>query len=199
MYGVCKVCGCTDTNACVGGCYWVDAGHTLCSRCAHVSERVISKKRFEKETPGQHKHPRGEKTCSLCAKTFEGYGNNPEPFTGETCCDECNSKYVIPLRASDFLITKSTGYALLFTEEGDIELIQPKTSAYFTLEELQKAVGGLIELYPALFLNKLIICDEEGILKKRKQNRLFRKLTGIGLLGSVLLCPKAIFEKPEED
>lgn len=73
MYGVCKVCGCTDTNACVGGCYWVDAGHTLCSRCAHVSERVISKKRFEKETPGQHKHPRGEKTCSLCAKTFEGY------------------------------------------------------------------------------------------------------------------------------
>lgn len=67
------MCGCTDTNACVGGCYWVDAGHTLCSRCAHVSERVISKKRFEKETPGQHKHPRGEKTCSLCAKTFEGY------------------------------------------------------------------------------------------------------------------------------
>lgn len=31
--GVCRVCGCTDLEACDGGCSWVDAAHTLCSEC----------------------------------------------------------------------------------------------------------------------------------------------------------------------
>lgn len=29
---VCRVCGCTDDNACEGGCYWVE--ENLCSACA---------------------------------------------------------------------------------------------------------------------------------------------------------------------
>jgi hypothetical protein len=43
----CFVCGCTNSHACPGGCYWVarvlgeklktDVG-PLCSRCAHVLE-----------------------------------------------------------------------------------------------------------------------------------------------------------------
>ena len=32
--GRCMVCGCTDHWGCAVGCWWVDAGHTLCSRCA---------------------------------------------------------------------------------------------------------------------------------------------------------------------
>ena len=28
----CKICGCTDYNACEGGCYWV--AEELCSKCA---------------------------------------------------------------------------------------------------------------------------------------------------------------------
>lgn len=38
--GVCRMCGCTDHSACKmpasanGACRWVDASHTLCSRCA---------------------------------------------------------------------------------------------------------------------------------------------------------------------
>lgn len=34
---VCRVCGCTDDNACPGGCYWVEDPECigdLCSRCA---------------------------------------------------------------------------------------------------------------------------------------------------------------------
>ena len=31
---MCRVCGCTDLFGCVGGCGWVNATHTLCSRCA---------------------------------------------------------------------------------------------------------------------------------------------------------------------
>lgn len=36
-YGTCKICRCTDYNACVhpdeGSCYWVDDTHELCSAC----------------------------------------------------------------------------------------------------------------------------------------------------------------------
>lgn len=37
-YGVCKKCGCTDTDPCFnpehGNCWWVDESHELCSHCA---------------------------------------------------------------------------------------------------------------------------------------------------------------------
>ena len=37
-YGVCKKCGCTDTDPCYhpnwGNCWWVDDTHELCSHCA---------------------------------------------------------------------------------------------------------------------------------------------------------------------
>jgi len=36
-YGVCKICGCTDNNACYhpghGNCFWVDDDHDICSHC----------------------------------------------------------------------------------------------------------------------------------------------------------------------
>lgn len=38
MYGVCKVCGCTENDPCFhpdwGMCSWVDDTHELCSHCA---------------------------------------------------------------------------------------------------------------------------------------------------------------------
>lgn len=39
--GICSVCGCTETNACVdvdyGACWWTDDEETLCSHCAPPS------------------------------------------------------------------------------------------------------------------------------------------------------------------
>lgn len=29
----CKICGCTDSCACPGGCYWVNDEKTICSAC----------------------------------------------------------------------------------------------------------------------------------------------------------------------
>ena len=42
-----------------------------------------------------------KKTCCICEKQFEGFGNNPWPVCefGE-CCDECNASVVIPARIS---------------------------------------------------------------------------------------------------
>lgn len=38
MYGVCKICGCTENDPCYhpdwGMCWWVDDTHELCSHCA---------------------------------------------------------------------------------------------------------------------------------------------------------------------
>lgn len=33
LRGICRDCACTDDEACLGGCSWVDLTHTLCSRC----------------------------------------------------------------------------------------------------------------------------------------------------------------------
>lgn len=136
--------------------------------------------------------------CSICRKPFEGYGNNPAPLPGDSCCDGCNRSYVIPLRLVQIKITRESKSAVIFKEDGTVSTVTPK-GKYYTLEELQALVGGLIEIYPARYLDHLIVCDEEGIIKNRKLNVPFKQLTSIGLLGNVLLVPESIFEEPEEE
>ena len=131
--------------------------------------------------------------CSICKKSFEGYGNNPSPFSGKVCCGDCNQNYVVPLRI--YQITKEPKNAVLFKDDGTVTTVTPK-NGYFTLEELQSLVEGYIELYPARYLNHYIVCDEEGMLKRKKRNESCRSLTGIGLLGNILLCPEKIIEEP---
>lgn len=36
--------------------------------------------------------------CCICNKEFTGFGNNAQPYKEGICCNECNSKYVIPKR-----------------------------------------------------------------------------------------------------
>ena len=36
--------------------------------------------------------------CSICGKSYKGYGNNAFPIDWGRCCNECNDKFVIPLR-----------------------------------------------------------------------------------------------------
>jgi hypothetical protein len=40
--------------------------------------------------------------CSLCDEDKPGYGNNPYPLAGESCCDACNITKVIPARMGGF-------------------------------------------------------------------------------------------------
>lgn len=39
-----------------------------------------------------------EKTCCICGCEFSGFGNKPDPFPGERCCDDCDNRFVIPAR-----------------------------------------------------------------------------------------------------
>lgn len=42
--------------------------------------------------------PEERKTCCVCGDFFTGWGNNPEPFKGESACDNCNDSFVTPAR-----------------------------------------------------------------------------------------------------
>jgi hypothetical protein len=44
-----------------------------------------------------------KKTCCICGKEFEGYGNNPAPVMDDgVCCDACNMNKVIPTRMEKY-------------------------------------------------------------------------------------------------
>lgn len=40
------------------------------------------------------------KVCCICATEYTEFGNNPEPLgeLPERCCDDCNHRFVIPMR-----------------------------------------------------------------------------------------------------
>ena len=38
------------------------------------------------------------KKCDLCEKQFEGHGHGTHPFKGSVCCDEYNTRLVVPMR-----------------------------------------------------------------------------------------------------
>lgn len=93
----------------------------------------------------------------------------------------------------EYLGMKNPPYALLFEENGDVSILTPKGKT-FTLKELQTAIGGCIELYPNRFKDRLVVCDEEGLIKNRPINPIFTHISGISLVGNVLLCPEEMFE-----
>jgi len=136
------------------------------------------------------------KNCDICGIQINGHGNNPAPFTGDVVCDKCNENIVVPLRVYE--IVKEPSSALLFKVNGAVAVLKPKDK-YFTIKELQTAVGGLIEVYPRKLNGHMIVCNEEGLLMDLPINELFEKYSGITLVGDILLCPLIIFEEPWSD
>ena len=59
--------------------------------------------------------------CSICGKRFEGLGNNPSPFLGERCCDECDNTVVIPVRL--FLSGARKGQMLVVNPNGNMIIV----------------------------------------------------------------------------
>ena len=49
------------------------------------------------------------KTCCICERTFNEWGNNPAPCASiedGPCCDACNMNYVIPARMRDLFVDR---------------------------------------------------------------------------------------------
>ncbi|CCV64707.1 hypothetical protein BN85411300 [Alteracholeplasma palmae J233] len=134
--------------------------------------------------------------CIIIEKGIIGDEHSALPISDGKCSSEANYNAVIPYR--EYLAGKNKQNVLLLTTDGTFRLVKPK-GKYFVLEELQKLVNGMIEFYPRHINNNIIICNEEGLMKKMPYNRLDKLILDIDLVGPVLIvsekmrltvCPK---------
>ena len=89
--------------------------------------------------------------------------------------------------------------ALLYKADGTEEAVRPKDGRKFTLEELQRMVGGYIEVVP-LSEGRLMVLNEEGKLKGLPMNRAASVFalphigTGDFIVGDALVCDVALLD-----
>lgn len=76
-----------------------------------------------------------KKKCVICGKEFEGYGNNASPVKDGLCCDECNTKVVIPARLKDSQLKEETG-----DKEKEEKKENPKEESAENVSETEKPV-----------------------------------------------------------
>lgn len=84
--------------------------------------------------------------------------------------------------------------AIIIKINGEKENTEPENSNVFTLEELQKAVGGYIELVSITtgeHAGKLMVVDEEGKLKTDAQlNEEASRIAGKVIVGQVIIIDR---------
>lgn len=111
--------------------------------------------------------------CSICGKEFQGYGNNAQPVDDGRCCNDCNSRLVIPFRMY-------SGRLQEIKKNGESEVLEIKSRIYndvtfyyikeeriltdnkkmlvkdITLKDLKSAINKLETLY---YFYIYLICD----------------------------------------
>lgn len=130
-------------------------------------------------------------TCALCGRKITGKGNNPAPFSGDVCCNQCNDNAVVPLRA---YLNGAQPKTLLTIEPNGVMIYVDVEEEEASLKELQTLVGGYIEVYPKDDDRFVFIVDEEGLLKDKEYNHLANQLFGIDVVGPLVVCPKELFK-----
>lgn len=136
------------------------------------------------------------KKCGICNQPLNGMGNNSMPFRYHgRCCDSCNENVILPMR---IFMLGDAQQALKIETDGHITTIKPKDEK-FTLEEMQEAVGGYIEVYPKASsiygIDKFVfLVDEEGYLKHLSHNTLAFELFNLNCVGTLLVIPKRLFD-----
>ena len=84
--------------------------------------------------------------------------------------------------------------ATIIKISGEKENIEPADGKTFTLVELQKAVGGYIQIVPlnqGEYVGKLMIVDEDGLLKiDAKLNNEASRIAGQRIVGKVIIIKR---------
>lgn len=76
----------------------------------------------------------------------------------------------------------------LYKMDGSQETVTPSVGKKFSLEELQKYVGGFIELIPAYTrIPGIVYANEDGLLLRLPFNEVASRLVGRSLVGDVLV------------
>ena len=130
------------------------------------------------------------KTCNICGKDIIGYGNNSDPINCGLVCDDCNIDYVIPLRI--FMSGYINEKVLLVKTNCELDIVEIDIKN--TLKELQKLVGGLIEIYPKEDDKFFYVVDEEGICKNKEYNILAKTMFNIDVVGDLVVCVKELIK-----
>lgn len=76
----------------------------------------------------------------------------------------------------------------LWRTDGSQEVVLPANGKSFMLEELQRFVGGYIELVPGCRRDKPAYCNEEGRLRGLPFNELASHVFRQELVGDVIVC-----------
>ena len=93
-----------------------------------------------------------------------------------------------------------TKKAILIPVEGEEQELTPKDGKYFSLEEMQKIVGGYIEIV-GLGEGLVLVCNEEGkidgkSLPNARATKVWQKHYGATdvIYGDVLVCDYSFIE-----
>lgn len=138
--------------------------------------------------------------CFCGKKIMVREAHNAKPLRDEYSCKECNVKAVIPLRLFLFFKNRKGNKmdSALWVKTDGVKLLKPH-GEYFTLEELQTAVGGYIETIASPLDGCIAVVNEDGLLKGLPRNTLYEQMFGRRLVGNVLIVPAEIFEAPEQE
>ncbi len=82
---------------------------------------------------------------------------------------------------------------MLVIEPNDVLIYVDIDGDDTTLKELQRLVGGYIEVYPSDSDYYYYLVDEEGLLKNKPYNQPAYDLLSIEAVGPVVLVPKEYF------
>lgn len=79
--------------------------------------------------------------------------------------------------------------ALLLTTDGEQRTFELPTKGTDRerLKPVQAAIGGFVEMVP-IPADRVLLCDEDGLLKKRPLNEVASRLAGRRVVGNALVC-----------
>lgn len=118
-----------------------------------------------------------------------GKGHDSSPFKRGECCNKCNEN----LEELRTYLKGTNPKTLLTIEPNGVMIYVDIDEEEVSLEELQRLVGGYIELYPKDDERFVFIVDEEGLLKNRPFNHVAKELFDIDVVGTLVLCHKSVF------
>jgi len=78
----------------------------------------------------------------------------------------------------------------ILTVEGEVEPLPDREP---TLKDLQGWVGGYIQTVGLYNDDMLMVVDEEGLLKGKAHNKVASQLTGLRIVGDVVILPMSYF------
>lgn len=95
-------------------------------------------------------------------------------------------------------MNKITKYdACVIKTDGSVTEIKPRNGTDFTLEEMQEVVGGYIEVVRSMEMDRIMVVNEEGKLKKLpfnpKATAFYPALSDI-IVGDVLVCKRGMIK-----